>query len=246
MDKWLANLQKVTVVTAPAATKADPAVEPIFSDLCKISDDGPDVPETGQVYADDVATAEIPIPAIDDLFSKAAPFHIPQISEPHPDGEEFERRPDLPDVLWKHHWKDGQLQKSECWDPQLPGGGYLLVEKGRDPSRDGRHDATAVFANVQELLRQLDDAWAELLGSHYPETKPDVDSKKKAAASSDGAPLRKAAVAGTMTSLFAQLRGDCLGNEAELLEKALAALDVTAFTELTTGIIARLKRQRAA
>ena len=56
-----------------------------------------------------------------------------------------------------------------------------------------------------------------------------------------GAPLNKSDLTFRMRSLLTKLRPDCADDELRLLEKAIAALDVSAFVEITEGIISRLK-----
>ncbi|SRR5258708_569714 len=246
MDKWLEALQKVAHET-PAPAKSGPIVDSQFSDLIKISDDGNDisVAVTHQLYDGDAGVADVPH-IVDTLFEKAQrdQFRIPEITPPHEDGIETER---CGDQIWKFHWKDGRIVKSELWDPEQAGG-YLCLEK-RDLSLDGLHNATARFASPAADLETLDSSWEELLGSSaYPEKRPEIssDSKKKKAAGSetfivDGKPLAKSELTSRMFRVLEQIRSFCQGGEAALLEKSIKALDLTAFAELAEPVLARMK-----
>jgi hypothetical protein len=259
VNKWLENLKKAASVTPQPAvsTKTEPNIPQEFRDLIKVSDDGDDIdaPLTGAIYDGDVPTASIHDP-VSAVFEKAErdAFRVPVITPPHEDGIEVER---VGDVVWKFHWKDGRIERSECLDPALPGGSLILEKRDLDFGASGAraiadhclyhylpNRGVPDSSTLREHLDLIDLAWEELLGGHAGE-KEIADSKKKSAGS-DGALLQKSEVTNRMTNLLAQLRGDCVGNELVLLKKALAALDVAAFSEITTNIIARLKRQRAA
>ena len=62
----------------------------------------------------------------------------------------------------------------------------------------------------------------------------------------DGAPLRKAAVLDAQKKMFLDLQEFASAEETELLQKALAALDLAAFSELAGRVIARVKAEQVA
>jgi len=115
----------------------------------------------------------------------------------------------------------------------------------RDIKRDGRHDSTARIVSVDTDLESVDQAWAELLGyAEKPEVDDDSKTKKVTESSRwmvDGVPLAKSELTSRMFHVVEQIRSFCVGAEAEQLEKAVRALDITAFAELAEPVLARMK-----
>jgi hypothetical protein len=151
-----------------------------------------------------------------------------------------------------HPWADAPIAKA---GQQFDDGSLdiedvvsLLVkaaERAARPKRDiateGRHDATAHFLSVNHDLEIIDRAWEELLGGRLG------DSKKKIASGElgykvGGELLSKSEITSRMLGVLAQIREFCEGREAELVEKAIRALDFIAFGELVSPVLARMKR----
>ncbi len=112
----------------------------------------------------------------------------------------------------------------------------------RDVGRDGRHDSTARIAPVDDDLAEIDRAWVELLGG--PEVDDDSKTKKVTSSESflvDGVPLGKSELTSRMFRVVQQIRPFCVGAEAEQLDKAVRALDITGFAELAEPVLARMK-----
>jgi hypothetical protein len=106
----------------------------------------------------------------------------------------------------------------------------------------------AEFAPVETLLagayRKLAEADATLAKQKF---EPDGSTRSPVLfARPVGTPLAKGDLTLRMRSLIAELEPACIGNEATLLEKSVAALDVSAFAEIAEGIVRRLKARRAA
>jgi hypothetical protein len=249
MDRWLESLRKIDETPASQKPASALNVESIFQDLLKVSDDDESVAgiTISQTFDSDVPTCDAPDPVATLIKTEQnTRFRIPEISAPHEDGIEVER---CGAVVWKFHWKDGRIGRSECFDPELPGG-YLCLDK-RDLYADGRHNATAHFASVREHLDLIDTSWEELLGGAYPEREQEIygDSKKKAAASEvynvGGEILAKGQIESRMLSVLARIRPFCVGEEAKLIEKAARALDFLAFGELAEPVLERMKKRAA-
>jgi hypothetical protein len=220
--KWLENLQKATHPTSALASAHRDADKPNeFADLFRVDGDDVMAPTIAKVFDDDPDFADIgdPVTALIKTMENER-YRIPPVAEPHADGVFFER---FGDVVWTWHYEGGELVKSECVDPALPAG--RLVLDGHGNEIDLNKGATTIVS-----LRWDSPISASGL------------LKKQ----SDGAPLSKADISSRMATLLSQIRGDCVGNEETLLKKAIAALDLSAFTQITTSIIERLKRQRAA
>ena len=265
MDRWLEALQKARHAT-PASAKPELNVDPMFSDLCKISsssdDDDVAVMLSGQVYDSDVPTCDVfdPVAAV---FEKAQKnkFNISEFAPPHEDGIFFEK---CGSATWSYTYQGGVLVTSTCDDPELPSGRLVFDEHGNEvrkreldfgipivnnPARHILQGSPRLGPDVQPDLELITDSLDELLGSSaYPERKPEVpaDSKKKTAASEtymvDGKPLAKSELTSRMYRVVEQIRDFCQGGEAALLEKAIKALDLTAFAELAEPVLVRMRR----
>ncbi len=249
MDKWLEALQKVNATT-PASAKPEPNVDGQFKDLVKVSDDDDvAVPVTHQLYLNDAGVAEIPDP-VSALFAKAQRdrFGIPEFAPSHDDGIFLEKSGDQ---LWTYTYQGGALVKQELEDPKV---GHLCFDgtgnevAKRDLVTSGRHNASAHFSSLREHLDLIDAGWAELLGGAYPERKPEVsgDSKTKVASSEaynvGGQVLAKGAIESRMLKILAEIRSFCIGDEEELIAKAIKCLDFITFGELAEPVLARMKQ----
>jgi hypothetical protein len=53
--------------------------------------------------------------------------------------------------------------------------------------------------------------------------------------------LAKSELTSRMFAVLEQIRSFCIGEESELIDKAVRALDLTAFAELAEPILARMK-----
>lgn len=114
--------------------------------------------------------------------------------------------------VWEYRYEGGALQKIILEDSQL--GRVEFDSRGNELP-------LAKAATLENLT------WDSPIG----------DSLKK----SDAGLLRKAEISSRMAKLLSEIRGDCRGNEEQLLNQALACLDLPAFTEITTRVITRLK-----
>jgi hypothetical protein len=150
--------------------------------------------------------------------------------------------------VFANPWNAPVAKAVEPFDDDIEDPVSLLVkaaERAARPKRDvateGRHDATGHFLSVDHDLEIIDRAWEELLGARVG------DSKKKIASGDlgykvGGELLSKGEITSRMLGVLAQIREFCEGREAELVEKAIRALDFSAFGELVTPILSRMKR----
>jgi hypothetical protein len=150
--------------------------------------------------------------------------------------------------VFANPWNAPVAKAVEPFDDDIEDPVSLLVKAAkraarpkRDVATEGRHDATGHFLSVDHDLEIIDQAWEELLGARVG------DSKKKIASGDlcykvGGELLSKGEITSRMLGVLAQIREFCEGREAELVEKAIRALDFAAFGELVGPVLARMKR----
>jgi hypothetical protein len=150
--------------------------------------------------------------------------------------------------VFANPWGAPTVKTAQVIDDDIEDPVSLLVKAAerdelakRDVATEGRHDATGHFLSVDHDLEIIDRAWEELLGGRMG------DAKKKIASADlgykvGGELLSKSEITSRMLGVLAQIREFCEGREAELVEKAVRALDFAAFGELVSPVLARMKR----
>jgi hypothetical protein len=221
MNKWLQNLQRIPhAMPAPVFGKLNE-----FSELFDATDQG-----------------GLPVVAGTKL-SKV--FDDGASDDPDPIGMLLQKLDRNPEAEGRHdakphiHPPAEELAEIEAAWEELLGGHAIGSEDGTKASKR-YHQARAV---IDRMFKDHPEEHAEALALvRRLAVETALDNTTKA----DGGPLAKAEISSRMARLLSELRGDCIGSEQAQLEKALAALDLGAFTQITTSIIERLKRQRAA
>ena len=110
-----------------------------------------------------------------------------------------------------------------------------LNELGASSSPDASETAEQFFAKLLDASQQL-TVNRTILPTNRSDGGP-LD---------DGAPLRKSAIADAQRKQLEDLRAFASEEELTLLQKALAALDIAAFAELTGRVLERVKLERVA